>query len=235
MEKSIKLIATLLLLAVVLVSNAQNSGVELFIGGQYSNPHSFTRDKDFSATDGSGLYAKPGGGFSFEINSRKLFGFGGLFAYSGFGADYRALATQLKAEYVQNSGIIGSTQFGFGPLANLPIMNEKVFLQLKSYVGFRFIGTPNFSAHYSPLVSRFTTVQYITYSRASTFYQFGGAFQFFPSSKFGLSFGAEYLGGTVSTINYRYETIGSKVVSGFDSINQSVHYYSFKIGLLLLL
>ncbi|MBI1185266.1 hypothetical protein GC194_13425 [bacterium] len=234
MEKSI--VKYLLAFCVVWLSGKlQAQQAEIFLGGQYSKPFSINRPVNFSDTEGKGLFARPGGGFTFEINSRKMFGLGGLFAYSGFGADYQALGASLKASSIEGRGLVGSTQFGLGPVANLPIIEKRVYFQLKAYTGFRAISVPDFVVYYSPQVSRFTQVEYKTNSQFSTFYQFGGAFQVFVNEKFGFSLGAEYLGGTVTTLSYKYLTKGSKIVEGHDSINQSIHYFSSKFGLVFLL
>jgi len=234
MEKQLKYILGGLILVLLFggETTAQATG-EFFIGGQYSRPYSLTRETHFGAEDKTGLFANPGGGFTFELNSRKMFGVGGLFSTSFFGMNRDAFAQYLRAESVDYIGGINSTQIGVGPVANLPIIDGIVYFQLKSYVGIRFIGTPDFVAHYLPTENRFTEVEYNTPARASTFYQLDGALQFFPSESFGFSFGLGYLGGTVSTIRYNYITDGSKIIEGSDKINQSIHYLNYRIGLVL--
>ena len=105
MEKSIKII----ILGFILAINAfaAKAQTELYICGQFSKPYSLTRDINFSDRSGKGLYARNGGGFTMEINTRKMFGVGGLFSYSGFGVDFDELAKDLRAISIEKSGIVG--------------------------------------------------------------------------------------------------------------------------------
>lgn len=232
MEKRIikYLLAALLVIPFTAFSQ---SGAEFVVGGHYSRPMSLTRPTHFGVEDGSGLFANPGGGFMLEVNSRRMMGLGGILSASFFGMDQAALANHLGAERISWSGGINSTQIGLGPVFNLELIEQRVFFQLKSYLGIRFIGTPDFTLSYSPLDNRYTTMEYRTDAHAASFYQFDGGFQFFPSENVGIVLGIGYLGGSVNSIDYRYRGDGSKQIEGWDEINQSIHYLNYRLGLVL--
>jgi len=230
MEKRLIQFALVCLLAMPMMAQAQG-GAEFFVGGQYSRPFSLTRETHFGVDNETGLFGNPGGGLTLEANSRNMFGIGGVFSFSIFGMNHGAFADHLGAQSMQWSGTINSTQLGLGPVFNLPLIEERVFFQAKSYLGFRFIGIPDFELSYDPRDSRFTTVEYSTPAHASTFYQLDGGFQFFPSENIGITLGLGYVGGTVNTINYDFRTDGSKIIQGSDQINQSIHYLNYRFGL----
>lgn len=233
MEKSI--IKPLVVAMVLLVSfAAQSQNAEVYIGGHYSRPLSLTRSSNFGDRDGTGLFAYSGGGFAMELNSRNMFGLGGSFSFSSFGINEEALRDHLQAGSIDRRGNVNSTQFGFGPVANLPIWEERVYLQLKAYGGFRFIGTPDFTLFNNPRDNRFVTVEYDTNVHFSAHYQLGAAFQFFPTENIGLTFGLDYVGGTVNTIDYKYETDGTKIVDGWDEINQTIDFLNYRVGVVFL-
>lgn len=229
MEKRVIKYILALLLAMPFSAQAQN-GAEIVVGGQYSRPMSLTRETHFGVKDQTGLFANPGGGFAIEVNSRNMFGVGGFLSASFFGMDHAGLAEHLGAESISWRGGINSTQLGLGPVLNFELIEQQVFFQAKSYLGIRFIGTPDFTLSYDPLDNRFTTVHYDTPAHTSTFYQLDLGFQLFPTSNVGFVLGIGYLGGTVSTIDYRYETDGSKEIEGPDEINQSIHYLNYRLG-----
>lgn len=231
MEKSIKL---LLCFFAIVACNHSFGQSELYLGGHYSRPMSLTRSNHFGDKDGTGLFAYSGGGVALEYNSHKLFGVGGSFSFSSFGIDNEALRTHLQGGAIDRRGNVNSTQFGFGPMANLPIWEERIFLQLKGYGGFRFIGTPDFTLTNDPRDNRFVTVEYNTDAHVSVYYELGTALQFFPSDNIGLSFGLSYVGGTVNTIDYEYRTDGSKVIAGFDEINQTIDFLNYRAGIVFL-
>mgnify|MGYP000150307442 CR=1 FL=1 len=237
MEKSIKIIlsAILMLLGGVHAEAQVDEGrnTEFYIGGQLSRPFTLSHTYDFSEKSNKGIYAKPGGGFTLELNSRKQFGFGGLISYAGFGVDWEGMNHQLGSESIDRTGIINSTQLGFGPVGNFEILPGQIFFQVKSYVGIRFLSAPDFTANYDPRDSRFVTVDYQVKSQTSLYYQVDMNFQFFPMKNFGFSLGVNYLGGGINSLKYDYITTGSKVIEGQDKIHQAYHFLNYKLGIVL--
>lgn len=204
------------------------------IDGTYSRPESLFRSASFKDIDGSGLYAKNGGGLNLEFQSApNIIGVGGSFSMSFFGVRDNLMMRDLGATDLIRTGAISSVNFGIGPVLNVPIIEDLVYWHLKLYGGFRFTGVPGYSLTYDPLDNRYLEVDYSSATNISLHYEFGsGVFVMF-SDNVGVNLGVSYLGGTVNTFEYEYAGKGSKLISGVDQLNQTIDYLNFRVGLVL--
>lgn len=204
------------------------------IDGTYSRPESLFRNANFKDIDGSGLYAKNGGGLNLEFQSaQNILGVGGSFSMSFFGVRDNLMMQDLGATDLRRSGGISSINFGLGPVLNVPIIEDLVYWHLKLYGGFRFTGIPDYSLTYDPLDNRYLEVEYSSAANVSLHYEFGSGVFIMFSEKVGVNLGFSYLGGTVNTFEYDYNGKGSKLVSGTDQVNQTMDFLNFRLGLVL--
>lgn len=232
-QLTIKGLFTSLLLLVLSVGVQAQDYSYFHLRGTYSQPHSFFGDRNFSAKDTNGLYAKNGGGFEMEFGHYfNYWGLGGYYSFNYFGMNDKDFRSDYGAVGLQRSGGISSHAFGFGPTFSLPIVEGYWYWHTGLYGGFRIVSTPReLKLEYAPRDNRFTEVIYKGGTRVSGFYSLSTGFSYLFTEKVGLDFNAAYTGGGTNRYNYNYSGSGSKEVEGSSHLNQSVDYLSFQLGL----
>lgn len=201
--------------------------------GTYSQPQSFFSDRNFSARDTNGLYAKNGGGFDMEFGHYfNYWGLGGYYAFNHFGMEDKNFSSDYGAIGIQRSGGISSHAFGFGPTVSVPLYKGYWFWHTGLYGGFRILSTPReIKLEYAPQDNRYTEVIYKQASNVSGFYSLSTGLSFLIHENVGLDFNAGYTGGGVNRFRYDFVGSGSKEIEGSSSLNQTVDYLSFQIGI----
>lgn len=186
---------------------------------------SLTSSEEMKRTDETGLFAKDGYFFGFDLNYIITHGFGIGFNYQidRYNFNKNAFLEYAKTDEYKIKGRYASSRFGLNIIMNVPIIVSKNDFSINLYgegnAGIRTFSIPSIDLYYNELENKWVEINYRTRTNTMGYLGFSAGIQFIISDFLGINISYNEVLRSRHSIHYSV-----RLTDAFGNVRESENY-----------